>query len=90
MASAAGSPAAAAGSREALAFDLYGTLVDPIAISSELSQLLGDPDGLVQAVTRRIPARGRRLSRPIGQLRLVTGSAFTVSVPVPPGCARRG
>ena len=45
MASAAG-PAAAAGSREVLAFDLYGTLVDPIAISSELSRLLGDRDGL--------------------------------------------
>ena len=46
MASAAGRPAAAAGSREVLAFDLYGTLVDPIAISSELSRLLGDRDGL--------------------------------------------
>jgi hypothetical protein len=76
MASAAGRPAAAAGSREVLAFDLYGTLVDPIAISSELSRLPGDRDGLVQAVTRRVPARGRRRSRPIGQLRLVTGNAF--------------
>jgi 2-haloacid dehalogenase len=28
-----------------LAFDLYGTLVDPIAISSELAQVLGDSDG---------------------------------------------
>ena len=46
MASAAGRPAAAAGSREVLVFDLYGTLVDPIAISSELSRLLGDRDGL--------------------------------------------
>ena len=45
MASAAGNPAAAAGSREVLAFDLYGTLVDPIAISSELGQVLGDCDG---------------------------------------------
>jgi 2-haloacid dehalogenase len=31
--------------REVLAFDLYGTLVDPIAISSELGQVLGDSDG---------------------------------------------
>ena len=45
MASQAGSPAAAAGSREVLAFDLYGTLVDPIAISTELGQVLGDSDG---------------------------------------------
>jgi 2-haloacid dehalogenase len=29
------------GDREVLAFDLYGTLVDPIAISSELGQVLG-------------------------------------------------
>jgi len=49
MASAAGRPAAAAGSREVLAFDLYGTLVDPIAISSELSRLLGDCAGLEMA-----------------------------------------
>lgn len=31
--------------REALAFDLYGTLVDPIAISGELGQVLGECDG---------------------------------------------
>jgi 2-haloacid dehalogenase len=45
MASAAGRPAAAAGSREVLAFDLYGTLVDPIAIASELGRVLGGSDG---------------------------------------------
>ena len=45
MASAADNLAGAVGGREVLAFDLYGTLVDPIAISSELSQLLGDRDG---------------------------------------------
>jgi 2-haloacid dehalogenase len=28
-----------------LAFDLYGTLVDPIAISSELGRILGAADG---------------------------------------------
>jgi 2-haloacid dehalogenase len=33
------------GDLEVLAFDLYGTLVDPIAISSELGQVLGDFDG---------------------------------------------
>jgi 2-haloacid dehalogenase len=31
--------------REALAFDLYGTLVDPIAISSELGGVLGEAEG---------------------------------------------
>jgi 2-haloacid dehalogenase len=31
--------------REVLAFDLYGTLVDPIAIASELGRLLGDAEG---------------------------------------------
>ena len=32
--------------RQVLAFDLYGTLVDPIAISSELTQVLGSSNGL--------------------------------------------
>ena len=32
-------------SHEVLAFDLYGTLVDPIAIASELGRVLGDSDG---------------------------------------------
>jgi 2-haloacid dehalogenase len=31
--------------REVLAFDLYGTLVDPIAISGELSRVLGESQG---------------------------------------------
>jgi 2-haloacid dehalogenase len=31
--------------REVLAFDQYGTLVDPIAISSELGRILGTADG---------------------------------------------
>jgi 2-haloacid dehalogenase len=33
------------GGREVLAFDLYGTLVDPIAISGELGRVLGGADG---------------------------------------------
>ncbi len=33
------------GDGEVLAFDLYGTLVDPTAVSSELGQVLGDLDG---------------------------------------------
>ena len=41
MSSTTGGP----GDLEVLAFDLYGTLVDPIAISSELGQVLGDFDG---------------------------------------------
>jgi 2-haloacid dehalogenase len=31
--------------RAVLAFDLYGTLVDPLALASELVQVLGDADG---------------------------------------------
>jgi FMN phosphatase YigB (HAD superfamily) len=45
MASAADNPGVAAGGREVLAFDLYGTLVDPLALSRELGQVLGDSDG---------------------------------------------
>jgi 2-haloacid dehalogenase len=45
MASAAGHPAGAAGGREVLAFDLYGTLVDPVAVAGELGRLLGDAEG---------------------------------------------
>ena len=37
------------GDREVLAFDLYGTLVDPAAVSGELSQVLGDAGGLEAA-----------------------------------------
>jgi 2-haloacid dehalogenase len=35
--------------REVLAFDLYGTLVDPIAIASQLGRLLGEADGRAAA-----------------------------------------
>jgi 2-haloacid dehalogenase len=45
VASAADNPAGAVTGREVLAFDLYGTLVDPIAISTELGQVLGGCDG---------------------------------------------
>ena len=45
MASAADNPAGAVTGRQVLAFDLYGTLVDPIAISTELGQVLGGCDG---------------------------------------------
>ena len=44
-ASVADNPARTAAGREVLAFDLYGTLVDPIAVSSELDRVLGDSDG---------------------------------------------
>jgi hypothetical protein len=40
--------------REVLAFDLYGTLVDPIAVSSELDQVLGGSDGAEAARLRRL------------------------------------
>lgn len=49
MANPAAGSAGAATSREVLAFDLYGTLVDPIAISAELGRLLGEPNGLEAA-----------------------------------------
>jgi 2-haloacid dehalogenase len=42
-------PDGAAANREVLAFDLYGTLVDPIAIAGELGRLLGEPVGLEAA-----------------------------------------
>jgi hypothetical protein len=45
MANTAGHPAGTAGGREVLAFDRYGTLVDPIAIAGELGRLLGDAAG---------------------------------------------
>ena len=32
--------------REVLAFDLYGTLVDPAAIAGEFGQLLGEACGV--------------------------------------------
>ena len=44
MTSATGNPAGARADRKVLAFDLYGTLVDPIAISGELAQVLGGSD----------------------------------------------
>jgi 2-haloacid dehalogenase len=45
MASVAGDPAGTTTGREVLAFDLYGTLVNPIAIAGELGQILGGSDG---------------------------------------------
>lgn len=40
--------------REVLAFDLYGTLVDPIAISGELDRVLGASDGRTVAQLWRL------------------------------------
>jgi 2-haloacid dehalogenase len=40
--------------REVLAFDLYGTLVDPIAISSELTRVLSGSDGREAATLWRL------------------------------------
>ena len=45
MASAADNPADTVTGQEVLAFDLYGTLVDPIAIAGELGRVLGDAAG---------------------------------------------
>src|SRR6202034_3494418 len=49
VASAAGDPGGRVTDREVLAFDLYGTLVDPIAISGELGRVLGDSVGRAAA-----------------------------------------
>jgi 2-haloacid dehalogenase len=54
MASTAGGPGGAVTNREVLAFDLYGTLVDPIAISGELSRVLGESEGREAAVLWRL------------------------------------
>src|ERR1700689_1750686 len=43
------SPPSPVTDREVLAFDLYGTLVDPIAVSNELDQVLGGSDGAAVA-----------------------------------------
>jgi hypothetical protein len=56
-------------SREVLAFGLYGTLAGPIAVSSELGQVLGDSAG-------REAARLWRLTLSAGQVRLITSNAF--------------
>ena len=40
--------------REVLAFDLYGTLVDPIAISGDLSRVLGESEGREAAALWRL------------------------------------
>jgi 2-haloacid dehalogenase len=45
MASGPDDPGGAVTGREVLVFDLYGTLVDPIAIAGELGRVLGDSDG---------------------------------------------
>ena len=54
MASAADNLGSAVTGPEVLAFDLYGTLVDPIAISDELGRVLGDSDGRAAASLWRV------------------------------------
>jgi 2-haloacid dehalogenase len=61
MASAADNPVGAVTSREVLAFDLHGTLVDPIAISTELGQALADCDGREAARLWRLKQLGYSL-----------------------------
>jgi 2-haloacid dehalogenase len=52
--------------REVLAFDLYGTLVDPIAVSSELDLVLGGSDGaeVARFFGQRISADEVRVFKP--------------------------
>ena len=54
MASAADNLASRVTGPEVLAFDLYGTLVDPITISDELGRVLGDSDGRAAASLWRV------------------------------------
>lgn len=79
--------------REVLAFDLYGTLVDPIAIAGESCTIICSltSSGLGEFFGERISVdevrafkpsplvyrhAAGRLSRPIGQVRLVTSNVF--------------
>jgi 2-haloacid dehalogenase len=86
------------GDRPVLAFDLYGTLVDPVAVSSELGQVLGDTGGRKAArlwrlkqleYTFRLTAMGR-----YEDFRWVTERALdfaldSLGVSLPDGQARR-
>jgi 2-haloacid dehalogenase len=91
-------PRGAAARRPVLAFDLYGTLVDPIAIASELSRLLGEARGREAAILWR----GKQLEysfRPTAMgryedFRWVTARAFdftlaSLGIRLPDGQAER-
>jgi hypothetical protein len=54
--SSAGNPAGPVAGREVLAFDLYGTLVDPIAIAGELAQVGASAAGMRTAWVNRSAA----------------------------------
>jgi 2-haloacid dehalogenase len=54
MASTADDPAGTVAGGGVLAFDLYGTLVNPIAIAGELGRALGDADGREAATLWRL------------------------------------
>jgi len=84
--------------REVLAFDLYGTLVDPIAISGELSRVLGEPEGREAArlwrlkqleYSFRLTAMGRYEDFAWVTSRALDFALASIGARVPDGQARR-
>jgi 2-haloacid dehalogenase len=84
--------------REVLAFDLYGTLVDPIAISSELGRVLGEADGSEAArlwrlkqleYSFRLTAMGRYEDFEWVTSRALDFALASLSARLPDGQARR-
>ena len=71
--------------REVLAFDLYGTLVDPIAISGELDRVLGGSGGREVARLWRLKRLGRIPAHRDRSLRgLPPGDVARAGIRVPP------
>jgi 2-haloacid dehalogenase len=98
VASAADNPSGTVNGREVLAFDLYGTLVDPIAISGELGQVLGDSDGREAAqlwrlkqleYSFRLTAMGRYEDFRWVTFRALDFVLASIGASVPDGQARR-
>jgi 2-haloacid dehalogenase len=98
VANATDDPGGAVTSREVLAFDLYGTLVDPIAIAGELGQVLGDSDGRAAAglwrakqleYSFRLTAMGRYEDFSWVTARALDFALASVGARLPDGQARR-
>jgi hypothetical protein len=74
--------------REVLAFDLYGTLGDPIAIAAGPGQLLGDVDGREAAAKCSCTYRDRRPS--LRRLSAAVSCYLVVKDAASPGDDQRG
>jgi len=90
--------ASAAPGRQVLAFDLYGTLVDPIAIATELGQALGEAGGRAAATlwrakqleySFRLTAMGRYEDFGWVTFRALDFALASLGVRLPDGQARR-